>query len=136
MQGQLYPLLSRLSQHAGQLQVQLSAPPGAGSRWTNLCRGASGVLDKCQRPQCGRCVWDTCGVGLVCAAGEGTLRFSFVLVREAGSEEEEEEQRALRWEVAELRGRLERLEQVSSWERHGCQCSRGLASILRYHFPL
>lgn len=72
-------------------------------------------------------------MGLVCAAGEATLRFSFVLVREAGSEEEE---RALRWEVAELRGRLERLEQVSSWERHGCQCSRGLASILRYHFPL
>lgn len=64
--------------------------------------------------------------------GKATLSFSFVLVREADSEEE----RALRWEVAELRGRLEKLEQVSSWERHGCQCSWGLASILKYCFSL
>lgn len=49
--------------------------------------------------------------------GKATLSFSFVLVREADSEEE----RALRWEVAELRGRLEKLEQwatqAGAWVR-------------------
>lgn len=70
--------------------------------------------------------------GLCRGAGEGHALFSFALVREADSEEE----RALRREVAELRGRLERLEQVSSWEWRGCQCSWAPASILRYHFPL
>lgn len=130
MQDQPYRLLSRLSQHAGQLRVQLSAPPGAGSRRPHLCRGASRVLDKCQHPQCGRWVCDIRGVGLVCAAGEATLAFSFVLVREAHGEKH-----ALSGEVADLRGRLERLEQVSSWERHGCRCSWDRASVLRFRFP-
>lgn len=63
-------------------------------------------------------MWDTGGVGLVRGAGDATLAFSFVLVREADGEK-----RALSWEVADLRGRLERLEQVRGWERHGCRCS-------------
>ncbi|KAL6064220.1 hypothetical protein STEG23_006326 [Scotinomys teguina] len=54
-----------------------------------------------------------------------------VAVREA-----EREELTLRWEVTELRGRLERLEQASRGQSHGCGCTWDLARILRYHFPL
>lgn len=64
--------------------------------------------------------------------GEATLTVSSVLVREA-----EREEQNLRWEVAELRVRLERLEQVSSGQGHGgCACTRDRARVLRFHFPL
>lgn len=58
---------------------------------------------------------------------EATLTISFVLVREA-----EQGGHKLRWEVAELRERLERLEQVSGRQRcWACQGPRDLAHILR-----
>lgn len=76
-------------------------------------------------------MWGACGMAWSVRRG-GHLAFSFVLVREAESSEE----RALRREVAELRGRLERLEQVAGWETHGCQGSWDLASVPRNCFPL
>lgn len=54
--------------------------------------------------------------------GEATLTVSSVLVREA-----EREEQNLRWEVAELRARLERLEQASSGQRHGDAHAPGTA---------
>lgn len=61
-------------------------------------------------------MWGACGVAWSARRG-GHLAFSFVLVREAESSEE----RALRREVAELRGRLERLEQVAAGRRMGAR---------------